>query len=232
MNSQTQPTLLRRLRNGDDPMAWDDFFERYWRLVFAFARRRGCSDNTAEEIVQEVMTTVFEQRDVFSYDPARGRFRDWLGTVVRNKVARHRREPAQRIRAGAAPTPPEPIDDGPDAEQLWQSTFEQSLLAVLLDAVRREFNPRTYQAFELTALGGIAGKEAARLTGLSRNAVYLARRAVTRRLARLAEGYRNEGRLSERLRQALDAMPTPRAERSVSGRLSEFRQRGAGVNST
>ena len=37
-------------------------------------------------------------RDTFCYDPARGRFRDWLGTVVRNLVAKYRRQPAQRIR--------------------------------------------------------------------------------------------------------------------------------------
>ena len=83
MSSTTRPTLLKRLGDGADPLAWDEFFDRYWRLIYAFARRRGCSDHTAEEVVQEVMLAVFQQQDVFSYDPARGRFRDWLGAVVR-----------------------------------------------------------------------------------------------------------------------------------------------------
>jgi len=100
MSSETQATLLDRLREGADPMAWDDFFQRYWRLIYAWARRRGCSDDTAEEIVQDVMLAVFEQRDVYRYDPERGRFRDWLGTLVRNKVADHRRRPSN------CPTPP------------------------------------------------------------------------------------------------------------------------------
>ena len=61
MSSTTQATLLERLRDGDAVMAWDEFFDRYWRLIFTAARRRGCREHTAEEIVQEVMLTVFRQ---------------------------------------------------------------------------------------------------------------------------------------------------------------------------
>lgn len=98
MDSKTKITLLERLRDGTDPLAWQEFSDRYWRLLFAFAKRRGCSEHTAEEIVQDVMVQVFQNRDTFSYDPAHGRFRDWLGTVVRNLVAKYRRQPARRIR--------------------------------------------------------------------------------------------------------------------------------------
>jgi RNA polymerase sigma factor (sigma-70 family) len=98
MDKKTKLTLLERLRQGTDALVWQEFSDRYWRLIFAFARNRGCSEHTAEEIVQEVMVEVFRHRDTFCYDPARGRFRDWLGTVVRNLVAKYRRQPAQRVR--------------------------------------------------------------------------------------------------------------------------------------
>ncbi|MBN2022952.1 MAG: sigma-70 family RNA polymerase sigma factor [Pirellulales bacterium] len=228
MNSQTEPTFLDRLRDGADPLAWDEFFERYGRMVFAFARRRGCAEDTAEEIVQEVMLAVFQQRNVFRYDPSRGRFRDWLGAVVRNQVARRRRRPERRIRPGASDRPPEPADDAPDAEAAWQAAFEEALLGVLLDVVRQEVNPRTYQAFELTAFEGLSGREASRVTGLSTNAVYLARRAVTRRLAQLAGGYRDDGRLGARLREALGDGPSPRAQRALTERLTGGRGAGGG----
>jgi RNA polymerase sigma factor (sigma-70 family) len=227
MTSQTQPKLLERLRDAADPLAWDEFFERYWRLIHGYARRRGCSEHTSEEIVQEVMLAVFERRDVFQYDPARGRFRDWLSRIVRNHVVRRRRRPAERIRAPGGHTQEnaaELTDDGPPPEILWQDAFEQSLLLILLDMVRRSVTPRTYQAFELFALHELPGEDVARLTGLSRNAVYQARKAVLQRLKELGASYRETGRLGDRVKAALASRPAAAVQRSMTTRIVETMQ--------
>ena len=164
MTTTTQATLLERLRDGADALAWDEFFARYWPTIYGFARHRGCSQHTAEEIVQDVMLKVFQQRDVYQYDPARGRFRDWLGAVVRNKVAEHRRRAANRLRAAGGDANVgrlEQAADEPGPDAVWEAAFENSLLVALLDAVRRETNARTYLAFELVSLEGLSGGEAA-----------------------------------------------------------------------
>ena len=114
MSSRTCQTLLHRLRDAADPMAWDDFFARYWPLLYGYARRRGCSGHTAEEVVQEIMLEVFRHRDVFRYDPARGRFRDWLYRVVRNQVAERRRRPSERVRARGGDSGPDRIERAGD----------------------------------------------------------------------------------------------------------------------
>lgn len=220
----TQPALLQRLRQGSDHLAWDEFFERYWRVVYGAARRRGCSEHTAEEIVQDVMLAVFQSQDVFHYDPERGRFRDWLAALVRNKVAEHRRRPAQRVRAAGGDEASVALTEAESDETLpdeaWEAAFEEALLVVLLDAVRREVNPRTFQAFELSAIRGMSGSDVARLTGQSRNAVYLARRKVTQRLEQLGASYRQRGELPERLRLAVESQPAPAVERSLTTRIT------------
>ncbi len=99
MSSQTSATLLERLRDGSDPLAWDEFSDRYWRLIFTLAKYHRCSDDTADDIVQEVMLAVFEKQDVFRYDRSRGRFRDWLGAVVRNQMVKRRQRVFERFRA-------------------------------------------------------------------------------------------------------------------------------------
>ncbi len=217
MNSKTRVTLLGRLRDGADPLAWDEFFGRYWRLIYGFAQHRGCSDHTAEEIVQEVMLKVFDQRDVFQYDPERGRFRDWLGRLVRNHVAEYRRKPAQRIRAQGDLTEPPSDAAGPD--EAWEKAFEESLLMALLEVVRREANPRDYLAFELFTLQELSGAEVARITGLTRNAVYKARKRVLQRLKTLSGSYPSDGQLGNRVKQALRSQPGPVVERSLTTRI-------------
>jgi RNA polymerase sigma-70 factor, ECF subfamily len=217
MASGTHATLLERLRDAADPLAWDEFFLRYWRLIFSFARRRGCSDHTAEEIVQEVLLAVFQQRAVFQYDRSQGRFRDWLATVVRNLVAAQRRKPSNRVRAvggESADAETEAQQAAPDAA--WEAAFEASLLATLLDVVRREVNPATFQAFEMSVLGELPGSRIAAMTGLSRNAVYLARKRVVRRLQELGAGYADDGRLHQAVRDALRWLPGPLQERAVT----------------
>jgi len=224
MDGKTRPTLLERLRDAADPLAWDEFFGRYWPLVYAAARHRGCSDHTAEEIVQEVMLKVFRQQDIFRYDPERGRFRDWLRTLVRNQVAEYRRGPAQRVRGqgdGSDVAVLEPLGDESDPDTAWEAEFEQALLVVLLDVARREIPAATYLAFELLTLHELPGARVAATVGISRNAVYKARRRVLARLAELAGTYATDGRLHERIKSALESRPPPPVERSLSNRIEK-----------
>lgn len=221
MLSQTHATLLERLREASDPLAWEEFYERYWRLIFTTARRRGCSDHTAEEIVQEVMLAVFKGRGAFRYDPARGRFRDWLGTVVRNAVAARRRGPADRPQPLADEAPLAAIADAaasPDVE--WDWAFDLATLASLLDVVRHEVAPATFQAFELAVLRELPGADVARVTGLSRNAVYLARRRIIARLKELSATV-EPAALAASLRDAAADAPRPVVERAVTVQLEQ-----------
>jgi RNA polymerase sigma factor (sigma-70 family) len=222
-NANTRTSLLERLGDGADPMAWDDFFRRYWPFVFSVARQHGCKEHTAEEIVQEVMLALFEKKAVFRHDPSRGRFRNWLGGVVRNKVIARRRSPGERCRARGGSDDRlfdlESSGDEPDAR--WESAFDQAMLAFLLDKVRSQVHPRTYQAFEAVALGQCSGTEAARLTGLTPNAVYQARKNVLGRLRELGASHGRKGPSDEMIRAAFQVRPSASIERSLTMRVEQ-----------
>ncbi len=222
MPSDTRPSLLEELRSGGDALAWEEFFTRYWPTIYAYARRRGCSEHTAEEIVQDVMLKMFRHRDLFRYDPARGRFRDWLGVVVRNQVAEHRRRPSQRakpIGGRLGDRMPEPFDDAPGPDEIWERVFEGRLLLALLDVVRRESDPREYLAFELYTLKQMKAADVGRVTGLTPNVVYKTHDKMVKRLRQLAGAYRDNGSLGERLKEAIAMRPGPVVQRSVTARV-------------
>lgn len=227
LKSKTRATLLERLRDGADALAWEEFFQRYWRLIYAYARRCNCSEHTAEEVVQDVMLKTFEQKDFFHYDPALGRFRDWLGRVVRNKVAELRRRPSERIRAKGGDSDNnrvEPPADDAEPDEAWENAFEQSLLLVLLDAVRREMTPRAYLAFELFTLHELPGAAVAKQTGLTRNGVYRASKRALQRLMELGAGYRDDGQLGLRIKEALASQPMAAVEQSLTTRIVKIMQ--------
>jgi len=220
--------LLERIRDAADPLAWDEFYDQYWPVVFNFAKSRGCSGETAQDVVQDVMLEVFRQRDVLRYDPAKGPFRNWLGGIARKLVAKRRGKPSERVRGRGGDSDHELgqcEDLGPDADEVWQQVFDEGILYVLLDIVRREVAPATYQAFELVALEGLSGDAAAKVTGLSPNAVRKARARVLGRLQDLGRPYQEKGALLDRVKRALASRPPAQVERVLTTRVEETMRR-------
>jgi len=55
---QTRPSLLHRLKEGDDVEAWQEFCRIYGKLVRDFAIRAGLTGTEADEVVQETAIGV------------------------------------------------------------------------------------------------------------------------------------------------------------------------------
>ena len=103
---QTRPSLLLRLRDAADAASWQTFAETYAPLIYRHCRRHGLQDADAADVTQEVLDQVVRSIRTFEYRPERGRFRDWLGTVTRHKLARfHRRQGRAAVGAGGRGDP-------------------------------------------------------------------------------------------------------------------------------
>src|SRR5215469_11459804 len=90
----TRPSLLARLDDPEDRLAWQQFVDLYGSLVYGFARQRGLQDADAADLTQEVFLALARAAGRWQYDPQQGTFRGWLFGVTRNKLAKflqHRR---------------------------------------------------------------------------------------------------------------------------------------------
>jgi RNA polymerase sigma-70 factor (ECF subfamily) len=182
----THPSLLVRLRNGQDHKAWTCFAEVYGPAIYGFARKQGLQDADAADLLQEVLRVVTGAIHQLDYDPRRGTFRSWLFTVVRNQLLRFRSRqdrPGQgtgstsaHIRLQEAPSPET------SSAHLWDLEYERSRFAWAAEQIRPQVKPQTWQAFWNTAVEGRSGEETATDLGMTVAAVYLAKSRVMARL--------------------------------------------------
>lgn len=179
----TRPSLLIRLRDLRDGEAWQTFVETYAPLVYRFCRQRGVQDADAADVAQEVLAQVARSIRKFEYQPERGRFRDWLGTVTRNKLARHLKRNAIGTagRGGEADATIESAV-GPEIDPEWTAEFNTHVLRTALERIRPHFEAPTWRAFELVWIEDMAARDVAREMKQPIDFVYVAKSRVLKRL--------------------------------------------------
>lgn len=75
---ETRASLILRLQNADDLLAWEEFVELYAPVVFRAARARGFQAADADNLVQEVLLAVSQSVTKWLERDDRGSFRKWL----------------------------------------------------------------------------------------------------------------------------------------------------------
>jgi RNA polymerase sigma factor (sigma-70 family) len=182
---RTRASLLMRIRDVGDAESWRVFVTIYAPLVYRFACRRGLQDADASDLSQDVMEKVARAIRSFEYQPARGRFRDWLLTITRRQVARFHEYRARRpeLLIGSAELEQLGVgtdQDRPDAD--WNEDFNARVLQVALDRARLHFEPMTWRAFESVWLENRSAVETANDLSLHVELVYYAKSRVLKRL--------------------------------------------------
>ena len=188
---KTRASLLLRIRDSDDSLAWTQFAEIYAPLIYRFAKKNGLQDADASDLAQEALGAVAKTIGSFEYDPKVGRFRSWLFTVARNKLntqlLKQSRQPRgsgdtrmQQFLAGYA-------QDGSELERIWDEEYEQRLFHWAADKIREQFSESTWQAFWQTGVENRPAGDVAEGLSLSVGAVYIAKSRVLARLKEVIE---------------------------------------------
>jgi RNA polymerase sigma-70 factor (ECF subfamily) len=181
---RTSTTLLGRLALFPfDQAAWEEFVGRYGPTVLGWCRQWGAQEADALDVSQLVLTKLAMKIRDFTYDPSR-RFRSWLRTVAHNAW----RDSLDARRPDGASGESEVLERlygleaRDDLARRLEEQFDLELLEEASGRVRERVEPRTWRAYELTAVEGLSGAEAAGQLGLSVVAVFTAKASVLRKL--------------------------------------------------
>lgn len=174
-------------------MAWREFDARYGDLILRYCRSRGLQHSDAEDVRQIVMMNLARALPGFEYSPQRGRFRSYLGRVVRNAVIHFASRPNGQTRAldsGVLATTPAPDSTTDDAQ--WDVEWVRHHYRLAMQTVRATFEPRSVEAFDRL----LAGESVAQVAGefsMTDQAVHKVKQRIRERLRELiAEQIRQE----------------------------------------
>lgn len=193
----TRQSLLERLRDLDDAAAWQEFFDTYWKLIYASAIRFGLSDNEAEDVVQETVIGVARKMDTFQYQPQTCSFKGWLMHVTRRRIIdrfrkrqpnRHLPLPSDTDTTGGE-GPLQIRDDAAEQafEGLWNEEWQKNLIDTAMERVKSKVPPKQYQIFYLHSVKNMPGRDISKLLGVSTAKVYVVRHRIGRLVKREVE---------------------------------------------
>lgn len=98
----TMWTLIEEVQQDESiaTSAYGMLCDRYWKPLQAFARRKGLSDQDAEDAVQGFFLVVMEKRYLDVADASKGRFRTFLLTCFQRYLANEYKKAQAQKRGG------------------------------------------------------------------------------------------------------------------------------------
>ncbi|HEY2147410.1 MAG TPA: sigma-70 family RNA polymerase sigma factor [Pirellulales bacterium] len=180
---ETRYSLLLRVGDPADGEAWLEFWRLYQPVVYRLGRQFGLQDADAQDLTQDVMAAVARAIRSWQPDSARGKFRTWLYTVVRNKTiaALRRRRPGDR---GTGDTSAfDNVESRPiEANAAFELEVRRAAFQQAADRVRPQVHAASWEAFWRTSVLGHSIQQTAEALGISIGSVYAARSRILARL--------------------------------------------------
>ncbi len=181
----TRGSLLSAVLRGDE-ISWQEFYDLYKPLILLKGGDLGLDPSEKEELVQLVMLSFFNSARTFRYDKSKGRFRDYLKTVIRNRAydLMRKRQDGTVSMEGLEPV----LAEIPaEAEDRWDREYREIVLAQAFEELKLRCDPTTLQSYDLFVRKALPAREVASMLGIKPNAVYQHKSRVEEMLSRIVK---------------------------------------------
>ncbi len=190
---ETRKSLIVKLRNSTNELAWRDFVCVYEGFLKQLVRRQGVPDRHVADVTQQILLAIARSIDGWKDDGNAASFRRWLVTVSRNVVIQFMtRERRQTSGVGGTEMLSQLLNvaDKPD-EQLVRK-YQHELVVWAAEQVRHEFLETSWQAFWATVIEGQTVDDVASVLGVSPGSIYMSRTRIMARIRKLVAEVEDE----------------------------------------
>lgn len=188
----TRASLLIKLQDRDNVVAWSDFTLIYTPVIRRTAARMGLQAADVENVVQEVLLTVSQSIQPWLDRSDRGSFRSWLRRIAKNKTLDLLTRRGTRLEDGPGQPWESLAADGEDVSSYWDLEYRRELFARASIQVRETVAEATWQAFWLSTIENLPIAQVAKELKVREGMVYLSRCRVTDRIRKLVKQWEGE----------------------------------------
>jgi RNA polymerase sigma-70 factor (ECF subfamily) len=161
-NFDTRKTLIRALKTDNDK-AWMDFYELYAPIIINFARKKGCSKELSEDVLQETTMVLMRYLKNFEYDKNKGKFKSLLFKITDSKIVDAFRRCGKISKLENSEFFKRMSEsEGAEREILWDKEWKERVLHESFQEAKKRVKPRTFKCFEEIYLNEKPIKDVAR----------------------------------------------------------------------
>ena len=191
----TRVSLILRLKDADDVIAWEEFTAIYSPVIYRVAIKRGLQAADAENIVQEVFAAVIRSVSQWLERENRGKFRAWLLRITHNEsINLMTRKATRPLGKGgdAAYQLMEQIPASTKLEEMFETEYQNSVFQWASDQVKNSVTKLNWQAFWMTSIEGVTVDKVTQSLGMSRGQVDTAKRRVMAKIKKRVKQFETE----------------------------------------
>lgn len=191
-NPKTSASLILRLGDPADDLAWTEFLQIYEPMLFRLASRWGLEPNDAAEVVQETLLAVAKAIPAYESKDHAGAFRGWLAAITRNKLADHLSARCRQPRGSGDTDVHRWLDQQAcetSAASVWDWQQKRQIFAWAANRVKCQVNENTWEAFHRTSVMCEPVADVAESLGMRVGMVHVARSRVMSRLRKAVQSW-------------------------------------------
>ncbi|MFZ2653730.1 MAG: sigma-70 family RNA polymerase sigma factor [Victivallales bacterium] len=191
MAFSTNKSLLSKISLGDE-IGWEEFYRNYAPLIWLRGGDLNLSKGEKQDLIQDVMLTMFTKAGKFKYDREKGRFRDYMRKIIDRRAFDIMRRRDQAVRVGEDIENIKDVLVSPEQDDKWLAEWKDHILNQALVELKSALEPITYQIFELYALKGWEPARVERFLRVGKSSIYTAKSRAIDKLGEIVRKLESE----------------------------------------